>query len=102
MKFFPQEGNASNIFAVAGLGTAPESSLIDRSLPVGFNKLNTFVGFGGSYFVNRWLTFTLSGTWYTMLSQSERLTTTYIANDPYIREDYRNYFYVHAGAMITF
>lgn len=102
MQFFPQEGNSSNIFAVAGIGTAPESSLIDRSMPVGFNKVNTFVGMGGSYFVNRHLTLMLSGTWYTMLSQSERLTTTYIANDPYIREDYRNYFYIHAGLLISF
>lgn len=102
MRFYPKEGNTSNLFAVAGLGTAPESSLIDRSMPVGFSKLNTFVGLGGSYFVNRWLTFTLSGTWYTMLAQSERLSTTYIANDPYIREDYRNYYYLHGAVLISF
>lgn len=102
MQFFPVEGNSSNIFAVGGVGTAPESSLIDRSMPVGFNKLNTFVGMGGSYFLNRWITLGLSGTWYTMLSQSERLTTTYIANDPYIREDFRNYFYIHASLKINF
>lgn len=102
MQFFPQEGNSSNFFAVGGIGTAPESSLIDRSMPVGFNKINTFVGMGGSYFLNRWITLSLSGTWYTMLAQSERLATTYIANDPFIREDYRNYFYVHGSVMISF
>lgn len=102
MKFYPKEGNTSHILALAGVGTAPESSLIDRSLPVGFNKVNTFVGAGGSYFINRHLTLGLTGTWYTMLSQSERLSTTYIANDPYIREDYRNYFYVHANLLISF
>lgn len=102
MKFFPQEGNSSHIFAVAGVGTAPESSLIDRSLPVGFNKVNTFAGLGGSYFVNRHITLGLNGTWYTMLSQSERLSTTYIATDPYIREDYRNYFYIHGNVLISF
>lgn len=102
MKFFPVEGNSSHIFAVGGVGTAPESSLIDKSMPVGFSKLNTYVGIGGSYFLNRYITLGLSGTWYTMLSQSERLSTTYIATDPYIREDYRNYFYVHGILQITF
>lgn len=102
MQFFPKEGNSSHFFAVGGLGTAPESSLIDRSMPVGFNKLNTFVGMGGSYFLNRWLTLGLSGAWYTMLSQSERLATSFIANDPYIREDYRNYFYIHASVTVSF
>lgn len=102
MKFNPWEGNSSHIFAVGGVGTAPESSLIDRSLPVAFNKVNTYVGLGGSYFINRYLTLNLAGTWYTMLSQSERLTTTYIANDPFIREDYRNYFYIHGSVLISF
>lgn len=102
MQFFPQEGNATHIFAVGGVGTAPESSLIDRSMPVGFKDLNSFVGLGGSYFANRWLTFGLAGTWYTMLLQSERLETTYTVNDPYIRDDYRNYFYLHASVKISF
>lgn len=102
MQFFPAEGSRSHLFATLGIGSAPESSLIDRSMPVGFNELNSFVGAGGSWFINRWLTLQLSGTWYTMLSQSERLTTTYIANDPYIREDFSNYFYVHASALISF
>lgn len=102
MKIFPVEGSSSHLFAVGGAGTAPESSLIDRSLPVAFNKLNTFVGLGGTYFVNRHVTLGLAGTWYTMLLQSERLTTTYIANDPYIREDYRNYYYIHATVLFSF
>lgn len=102
MKYFPVDGNSSHLFAVGGVGTAPESSLIDRSLPVGFNKVNTFAGLGGSYFVNRHVSLGLTGTWYTMLSQSERLTTTYIANDPFIKEDYRNYFYVHGNVLISF
>lgn len=102
MQFFPVEGNSSKIFAVAGLGTAPESSLIDRSLPVGFDKINTFVGLGGSYFVNRWITLALSGTWYTILAQSERLSTNYIVNTPTIRQDFRNYFYIHGSVQISF
>lgn len=102
MKFYPKEGSSNHVYAVAGIGTAPESSLIDRSMPVGFDKLNSFVGAGGSYFVNRHITLNLAGTWYTMLAQSERLATTYIANDPYIREDYRNYFYIHGSVLISF
>lgn len=102
MQYFPKTGNRSDIFTVIGVGTAPESSLIDRSMPVGFNKLNTFVSLGGDWFINRWLSLTLSGSWYTILAQSERLATTYIVNDPLIMEDYRNYFYIHGGLKISF
>lgn len=102
MQYALQEGSPNSIYAVGGVGTAPESSLIDRSMPVAFNKLNTFVGFGGSYFLNRNVVLGLSGTWYTMLNQSERLVTTYTVNNPYIREDYRNHFYIHASMKINF
>lgn len=102
LQFFPVEGRNTHFFAICGAGTAPESSLIDRSLPVGFRDLNAFVGMGGYYFVNSRISLGLSGTWYTMLSQSEGLTTTLIVNDPIVRMDYKNYYYIHANVAISF
>lgn len=102
MQFFPVEGRNSHFYAVCGAGTAPESSLIDRSMPVGFHDVNAFVGMGGYYFVNSRISLGLSGTWYTMLSQSERLETSFIVNDPIVRTDYKNYFYIHASVGISF
>lgn len=102
VQFFPLDGNRSHFFAVGGVGNAPESSLIDRSLPAGFNDLNTFVGMGGQYVLNRWMTFALTGTWYTMLNQAEMLATTEVENIPGIRKDYKNYFYIHANVLISF
>lgn len=102
MQFFPFEGNKSNFFATCGAGTAPESSLIDRSLAVSFKDLNTFVGMGAYYFINRWFSVGLDGTWFTMLSQSEALTTNYIENNAIIKKDYKNYFYWHINVTLSF
>lgn len=102
MQFFPLDGNKTNFFATCGAGTAPESSLIDRSLAVSFKDINSFVGMGVYYFVNRWFNVGLDGTWYTMLSQSETLTTNYIATDAIIRKDYKNYFYWHLNVTLNF
>lgn len=102
MQYFPVEGRSTHFFAVCGAGTAPESSLIDRSMPVGFKDVNAFVGMGGNYFINSRISIGLSGTWYTMLSQQEGLTTSFIVNDPIVRTDYKNYFYIHANVAISF
>lgn len=102
IQFFPFEGVNSHIFATGGVGTAPESSIIDRSLPAAFDHLNTFVGFGGYYTVNQHLGFSVSGTWYTMYTQSEELLTGVYENDPLVATSYNNIFYVNASALISF
>lgn len=99
---YPRQGNSSHLYAIAGIGTAPESTLIDRSLPLSYNKTNTHAGLGGSCFINRHITLRLGGTWYTILAQSEHLDNTYIVNEPLIKEDYRNYYYIHANLLISF
>lgn len=102
VQFFPVEGSRTHFFANGGVGTAPESSLIDRSMPVGFDNLNTFVGMGGFYFINRSIAVSLSGTWYTLLNQAEHLTTNYIQSAPEIKKDYKNYFYLHSSVLLSF
>lgn len=87
MQFFPIEGDRSSVFASAGVGNAPESSLLSNSMPVQFAYLNTFVS-GGVYWV--WtdnLASTFSTSWYT---QEQRKSVT------------RNYLYINASLQISF
>ena len=102
MQFFPVEGDRSHIFAAAGLGTAPENSIIDRSLPSTFDHLNTFVGLGGYYTYNQHLGFTLSGTWYTMYTQNEEQTSGLLETNPSFGTIYINMFYINASVVINF
>ncbi len=102
MQFFPVEGDRSHIFATAGLGTAPENSIIDRSLPSTFDHLNTFVGLGGYYTYNQHLGFTLSGTWYTMYTQNEEQTSGLLETNPSFGTIYINMFYINASVVINF
>lgn len=87
MQYFPIEGDRSCVFASAGVGNAPESSLLNNSLPVQFARLNTFVS-GGVYWVftdNLGATFATS--WYT---QEQKKSST------------RNYLYINASLQISF
>ena len=105
-KFFPIEGSRTAVFASAGAGTAPQTELLDYSIPAGFSKMNTNVGAGLTWFFNRHLGAGLSGTWYTMY-RSQRVQTglwgtdysTVVTTD---KTDYRNLFYLQAQMMITF
>ena len=102
LQFFPVEGDHSNIFATAGLGSAPENSIIDRSLPSTFDHLNTFVGFGGYYNINQHLGCSLSGTWYTMYTQNEGLVSGMLETNPSFGITYINMFYINASVVINF
>ncbi len=106
MQFFPKEGSRSHIFAVAGLGTAPQSELLDSSLPVGFKKLNTYVGAGGLYVFNQHLAGSLSGTWYTMYRSQSLQAGIYDPVAPVFESttltNYKNQFYWQANIIISF
>lgn len=102
MQFFPLQDRKSYLFAQGGLGTAPESSLIDQSLAVGFSDLNTFVSMGGRYFFNRWISLGLSGSWYTLLSQKETLSLPLNGTTAQTTKNYSNYFYIHTSVQINF
>ncbi len=105
-QFFPIEGSRTHVYASVGVGNAPQTELLDTSMPSGFSKLNTFVGGGLMYFFNRHLAGSLSGTWYTMYrsqkiqsgvwgSESSTLSTTSSTN-------YKNMFYIQGEVVILF
>ena len=102
VQFFPVEGDHSHIFATAGLGTAPENSIIDRSLPSTFDHLNTYVGIGGYYNFNQHLGVSLAGTWYTMYTQSEEMMSGLLETNPSFGITYINMFFINASAVINF
>ena len=90
MQFFPIEGDRSCVFASAGVGNAPESTLLNNSMPVQFANLNTFVS-GGIYWVfTDNLAGSFSTSWYT---QEQRRQTSRIT---------RNYIYINASFHISF
>jgi tetratricopeptide (TPR) repeat protein len=101
MTFFPVEGATSNVFLATGVGSAPEATLLDKRLPATFDNINTFVGAGGKYVLNRSLTFGLSGTWYSFFVQNTYLVDNKSYNT-YCRTVYTNYFYVNAQLYISF
>ena len=101
-QFFPVEGNHSYVFGTAGLGTAPENSIIDRSLPSTFDHLNTFVGMGGYYAYNQHLGLLLSGTWYTLYTQNESIVSGALETHPEFGITYMNIFYINASVIINF
>lgn len=101
MTFFPVEGATSNVFLATGVGSAPEATLLDKRLPATFDNLNTFVGGGGKYVLNRSLTFGLSGTWYSFFLQNTYLSDSKSYNT-YTKVVYTNYFYINAQLYISF
>lgn len=100
--FRPLHEKRTYFYVAGGLGNAPEGSLIDQSMGVAFSDLNTFVGMGGYYFVNRWLGFSLHGTWYTMMSQDETLSHPLNGTTAQTEKNYTNHFYIHLATQINF
>lgn len=100
--FFPVIGDRSNVFTSFGIGNAPATNLIDRSLPAGFDHINTSVSLGGLYVFNQHLTFGLNGEWYTLYNQSEGIFTGLYEATPIINTSYKNYFYIHVQVIIAF
>ena len=90
-KCYPVEGNKSNLFATASVGNAPEISLIDNSMPVKFNQLNTMLGFGGVYIINDVFDVGLSGQWYNMSVKAGSTTN-----------NSKNYLYLNANVTVHF
>lgn len=63
---YPAENNRSYFYVTGSVGNAPELSLIDNSIPVRFDQLNTMLGSGGLLVVSSMIDLGLSGTWYNM------------------------------------
>lgn len=51
-KYFPASDTKTNINAMASIGSAPETAVLDYALPGSFSHTNTMVGLGGQYMVS--------------------------------------------------
>ena len=103
LKYYPREDGRTNITVVGSVGTAPEANMIDNAMPGTFDKLNTMVGLGGTYMVNKRLSLGLMGTWHTFYSQLN--TRTVLDGGGYldgITTKYRNLFNVHFQLYVHF
>ena len=67
---YPAEENHSYFYVGGSVGNAPEISLIDNSMPVKFDQLNTMLSAGGLLVVSSMLDIGVSGTWYDMTTSS--------------------------------
>ena len=92
-KYYPIEGNRTNIFISGSVGNAPEISLIDYNMPVKFNQLNTMFGIGGTYAINSVIDFGIMGSWYSMTINPST------DNDA---DRNKNYLYLNANVTIHF
>lgn len=105
-QFFPIEGSKTHIFAAGGVGNAPQTELLDNSIPAGFSKINTFVAGGFLWSLSKNLSLSLSGTWYTMYRSQNIYAGIWDTEFPEVtsetKTDYKNMFYMQVGAIISF
>lgn len=105
-QFFPLEGSRSHVFAMGGVGSAPQTELLDQSMPAGFSKLNTFVGGGITWFFNKHIAAALSGTWYTLYNSQEIQTGMWGYTESTVSKssttNYKNMYYVQGQIIATF
>lgn len=89
---YPAAGNRSYFYVAGSVGNAPELSLIDNSMPVRFDQLNTMLGAGGLVIISSMIDFGVSGTWYNMAVSNNKTDNTRS----------RNYLYVDAHVTVHF
>lgn len=102
-KYFPVNDGKTNINAMASIGSAPETAVLDYALPNSFSHTNTMVGLGGQYMLSPNITIGLMGTWHTYYNQmntvqgtapSQRIET--------ITTRYKNLYNIYAQVYISF
>lgn len=107
-RVYPVENSRSHIFVTGGVGNAPEISLIDKTMPLRFNQLNTMLGCGGLYVINSMIDLGISATWYNMAVSSRTQVEVELENatDPMKKlvevGKSRNYLYLDAYVTIHF
>ena len=95
-RYMPLADNRTTIEAMAGIGTAPELTLIDYyALSGAFSHLNTFVGLGGQYLVNSHIVLGLMGTWHTLYDQKR-------VSENFVKTQFRNLYNIHVQAILSF
>ena len=102
-KYFPANDGKTNITAMASIGSAPETAVLDYALPGSFSHTNTMVGLGGQYMVNPNITIGLMGTWNTYYNQTNTVRVTSPSNQiESISTRYKNLYNIYAQVYISF
>ena len=102
-KYFPANDGKTNINAMASIGSAPETAVLDYALPGSFSHTNTMVGLGGQYMVSPNITIGLMGTWNTYYNQTNTVRGTSPLNRiESISTRYKNLYNIYAQIYISF
>ncbi len=101
-RYFPLSDRRTSVFANASVGTAPEANMIDNAMPGSFSKLNSSVGLGGTYMLNKNITLGLLGTWLTFYNQNNSRTGSQSSFTDNVLFNYRNLYNISAQIYISF
>lgn len=101
-KYFPLSDRRTSVFATASAGTAPEANMIDNAMPGSFSKLNSSVGLGGTYMVNKNITLGVLGTWLTFYNQNNSRLGSQSSFTDSVTFNYRNLYNISAQLYISF
>lgn len=95
IRYYPVDDGRSYVVGMAGVGSAPELSVLDRALPGTFDHANTMVGMGGQYLFTPHITVGLLGTWYTYYTEKRMGYDTIVTR-------YKNMYNIYVQVYFTF
>ena len=102
VKFFPTNDGRTNVYFTGSIGSAPEAGLIEYAMPGTFSKMNTMVGLGGSYMINKNISVGVLGTWNTFYNQVNAREGGYSDFMDYLETSYRNLYNIYVQLQIHF
>lgn len=100
--YYPMETRFLGFWATAGVGNAPEASILDSALPRVLNKINTNVGLGANYMLTPHISVSANGMWNTFPSSINRVVGTETEPQTVISTKYKNLFSVNASLLLSF
>lgn len=101
-KYYPLNDGRTSIIVTGSAGTAPEANMIDYAMPGTFDRLNTSVGLGGIYMINKHLSAGLMGEWHTFYTQTNERTGGAWDYTETLNTRYRNLYNVHLQLYVHF
>ena len=94
-RYYPLDDFRSYVVGMAGVGSAPELTILDRGFSGAFSHINTMAGLGGHYLVLPNVTVGLLGTWYTYYTEKRTGYDTVLVR-------YKNLYNVYVQLYISF
>lgn len=95
MRYYFVDDRCSYVVGMAGIGSAPELTVLDRALPGAFSHANTMVGLGGKYLLLPNFSVGLLGTWYTYYTEKRTGYDTVLTR-------YKNLYNIYVQLYISF